>query len=193
MQCTINCSGVAHTDSVPLCLCNSRLQRTRVGSRIWDRSTDIFSLRCRSEPRVRLSARYGERLDGKTDMRILMVGLDTAGKTTILYQLKRVRQSPLSAEYVLSSEGTSASPPELCVRVRLHPWRVPRKLFDVIVIYMATPHLAPCNLHVFVKHLILSPWKACDTITHVHHNHHVVQRVLQCLLWERNDLLHTSR
>ena len=85
-----------------------------------------------------------ERLVGKTEMRILMVGLNAAGKTTILYQLKRVRQSPVSAEYVLSSEGTSASPPELCVTVRLHPWRVPRKMFGVIVIYMVTRHLATC-------------------------------------------------
>merc|ERR1712135_109860 len=30
----------------------------------------------------------GERLVGKTEMRILMVGLDAAGKTTILYKLK---------------------------------------------------------------------------------------------------------
>ncbi len=33
-------------------------------------------------------SRMMERLFGKTEMRILMVGLDAAGKTTILYKLK---------------------------------------------------------------------------------------------------------
>jgi len=33
-------------------------------------------------------SRIIERLFGKTEMRILMVGLDAAGKTTILYKLK---------------------------------------------------------------------------------------------------------
>eukprot|EP00409_Alexandrium_fundyense_P002640 CAMPEP_0185906226 /NCGR_PEP_ID=MMETSP0196C-20130402/5340_1 /TAXON_ID=2932 /ORGANISM="Alexandrium fundyense, Strain CCMP1719" /LENGTH=56 /DNA_ID=CAMNT_0028625907 /DNA_START=139 /DNA_END=305 /DNA_ORIENTATION=- len=33
-------------------------------------------------------SRIWERVIGKVDMRILMVGLDAAGKTTILYRLK---------------------------------------------------------------------------------------------------------
>ena len=33
-------------------------------------------------------SRVWDRLVGKTEMRILMVGLDAAGKTTILYKLK---------------------------------------------------------------------------------------------------------
>merc|ERR1712139_623161 len=35
-----------------------------------------------------LMSRVWERLVGKTEMRLLMVGLDAAGKTTILYKLK---------------------------------------------------------------------------------------------------------
>ena len=31
-----------------------------------------------------------DKLSGKTEMRILMVGLDAAGKTTVLYRLKLV-------------------------------------------------------------------------------------------------------
>jgi GTPase SAR1 family protein len=47
------------------------------------------------EPSSPLSAAMGltfskfwDRMFGKTEMRILMVGLDAAGKTTILYKLK---------------------------------------------------------------------------------------------------------
>ena len=44
-------------------------------------------------------SRVWERMFGKQEMRILMVGLDAAGKTTILYKLKlgEVRRRPVSA------------------------------------------------------------------------------------------------
>ena len=96
-----------------------------------------------------------------------MVGLDTDGKTTILYQLKRGRQwsQPFSAEYVSSSEGTSASPPELCVTpCRTSPMAMSLERCLMSSSYTwRTPHLAPCNLHVFVQapHLVFLG-KTCD-------------------------------
>ena len=52
----------------------------------------------------------------------------------------------------------------------------------VITIVMHGYTAPCCNLHDFVEHFIWSPWRACDGITHVCLSHHVVQRVLQCLL-----------
>jgi hypothetical protein len=56
-----------------------------------------------------------ERLFGKTEMRILMVGLDAAGKTTILYKLKlgevvtTIRESAASRPAFFSSPRLGAA------------------------------------------------------------------------------------
>jgi hypothetical protein len=55
---------------------------------------------------------------GKKEMRILMVGLDAAGKTTILYKLKLGEGERLGSEYLALSASLQTG--RACVRVEYH-------------------------------------------------------------------------
>ena len=52
-----------------------------------DRSYNLYILRAPANMGLTFSKLF-DKLWGKKEMRILMVGLDAAGKTTILYKLK---------------------------------------------------------------------------------------------------------
>lgn len=64
------------------------------------------------------------KLFGKKEMRILMVGLDAAGKTTILYKLKLgeiVTTIPTIGEFSRASSPTPEATATACMNTGLHP------------------------------------------------------------------------
>jgi GTPase SAR1 family protein len=58
-----------------------------------------------------------QRLMGKKEMRILMVGLDAAGKTTILYKLK-LGEVVATIPTIGTCEDATLAPLQLCARDR---------------------------------------------------------------------------
>ncbi|TRY90790.1 hypothetical protein DNTS_028703 [Danionella cerebrum] len=89
---SFNVDWSVSTDQTSSCFFEGEFHPGGLGVDVWVEDVSGESLKIRERPRVKIGhiavGISDQGLFGKKEMRILMVGLDAAGKTTILYKLK---------------------------------------------------------------------------------------------------------